>query len=77
MAAGTGLGFGPQSIDRLHLRQGGAEDGKDEPNHAFHAKAGIPLGAILAMIIPRLPIVPDRMAGAGAEISVTDLPRIR
>lgn len=44
MAAGTGLGFGPQSIDRLHLRQGGAEDGKDEPNHAFHAKAGIALG---------------------------------
>ncbi len=71
LAAGTGLGFGPQSIDRLDLRQGGAEDGKGEPNHAFHAKAGIPFGAILAMIIPRSSIASDRMAGPGPEISIS------
>jgi hypothetical protein len=36
MAAGTVLGLGSQAIDRLHMRQGGAEDGEGEPNHTFH-----------------------------------------
>jgi hypothetical protein len=39
MAAGAALGLGPESIDRLHLRQGGADDGEDKPDNTFHYRA--------------------------------------